>query len=79
MASAYSNTGNVYAAIASSEKSSASKQLELWREARNWHQRGFDIMKDLKDRGEFTSRDLGNIDDIAAEIAKCDAAIAKLE
>ncbi len=78
-ASTYSNTGSVYAAIASSEKPSVSKQLELWREARNWHQRGFDIMKDLKDRGEFTSQDYGTADDIAAEMAKCDAAIAKLE
>jgi non-specific serine/threonine protein kinase/serine/threonine-protein kinase len=78
-ASTYSNLGNVYASTASNEKSSASKQLELWREARDWHQRGFDIMKELKDRGEFTTRDLGNIDDIAAEIAQCEAAIARLE
>lgn len=78
-ASTYSNIGNVYAATASNEKSSASKQLELWREARGWHQRGFDIMKELKDRGEFTTRDLGNIDDIAAGIAQCEAEIAKLE
>jgi non-specific serine/threonine protein kinase/serine/threonine-protein kinase len=75
----YSNTGNVYAAIASGETSSVSRRLELWREARGWHQRGFDIMKGLKDRGEFASYDYGSVDDIAAEIAKCDAAIAKLE
>ncbi|HST22711.1 MAG TPA: tetratricopeptide repeat protein, partial [Blastocatellia bacterium] len=78
-ASTYSNIGSVYADMAASEKSSASKQLELWREARNWHQRGYDIMKDLKDRGEFASRDYDSADDIAAEIAKCDAAIARLD
>lgn len=79
MASTYSSVGNIYAATASNGKASAGKQLELWREARDWHRRGFDIMKELKERGEFASRDFGNIDDIAAEIAKCDTEIAKLE
>jgi serine/threonine protein kinase/Tfp pilus assembly protein PilF len=75
----YSNLGNVYATIASNDKSSAGRQIELWREARGWHQRGFDILKDLKDRGAWTSSDYGNADEAATEIAKCDAMIAKLE
>jgi Serine/threonine protein kinase len=79
LAFTYSNLGHVYATIASNDKSSASRQIELWREARNWHQRGFDILKDLKDRGAWTSSDYGNPDEVAAEIAKCDAAIARLE
>jgi len=36
-------------------------------------------LKDLKDRGAWTSRDYGGPDEVAAEIAKCDAALAKLE
>jgi serine/threonine protein kinase/tetratricopeptide (TPR) repeat protein len=79
MAVTYSNVGSVYQTIASSDKSSTGKQIELWREARGWHQRGFEILKDLKDRGAWTSRDYGGPDEVAAEIAKCDAALAKLE
>ncbi|HKP86647.1 MAG TPA: protein kinase [Blastocatellia bacterium] len=75
----YSELGSVHAALASNEKSSVSKQVESWREARGWHQRGFEIMKELKDRGEWASHDYGNPDEVAAEIAKCDAEIAKLE
>lgn len=79
VANSYSNFGSAYEAIASSEKASAAKQIELWREARGWHQRGFQIMKELQDRGEWTSQDYISPDEIAAEIAKCDAAIEKLE
>ncbi|MGA9772485.1 MAG: protein kinase [Blastocatellia bacterium] len=79
LAFAYSNFGKVYQAIASTDKSSASKRLELWREARGWHQRGFDILKDLKDRGAWTSSDYGNPEEAAAEVATCDAEIARLE
>jgi tetratricopeptide (TPR) repeat protein len=76
-ASTYSMLGDVHATLAAGERQ-ASRQADHWRAARDWYQRGYDILKALKDRGEFTSVDYGTPDEAAAKIAQCDAALAKL-
>ena len=57
----------------------AEEQLEHWRQAREWYQRSLSIWVDMRERGMLTAPESGTPDEIMAEIAKCDAAIAGLE
>jgi serine/threonine protein kinase len=79
VASTYANLGRSHAALASSEKAGPAKQLEHWRNARNWLQKGMEILIDLKERGAWASPSYGSPEELAGEIAVCDSAIAKLE
>ncbi|HEX5732783.1 MAG TPA: protein kinase [Blastocatellia bacterium] len=79
LASAYASFGRAHAALASGQRISEAKQLEHWREARNWTQKGKDIFTDLRDKGAWASPSYGSPEALAAEIAGYDAAIAKLE
>jgi len=73
LARTYSNIGNAYAAIAST--SSGTQRIQNWGEARANYQRGLDILLDMRTRGMLTTLGSGEPDTIAAEVAKCDAAL----
>jgi non-specific serine/threonine protein kinase/serine/threonine-protein kinase len=75
----YAYLGRVHVALAGSGKNVGAKQLEHWREGRDWLQKGMEILRDLKERGVWASPSYGNPEELAAEIASCDAAIARLE
>lgn len=79
LASTYAYLGRAHVALAGAGKNSEAKQLEHWREARDWLQKGMEILRDLKDRGVWASPTYGSPEELASEIAGCDAAIAKLE
>ena len=79
LASAYASLGRTYAALASVQGISEAKQLEHWREARNWTQKGKEILTDLRDKGAWASPSYGSPEAMAAELAGHDAAIARLE
>ncbi|MEK6300087.1 MAG: serine/threonine-protein kinase [Acidobacteriota bacterium] len=74
LARTYSNIGNAHAAIAS--KSTATQRIQNWREARANYQRGLDILLDMRTRGMLNTLESGEPDTIAAEVAKCDAALS---
>ena len=77
LAATYWMLGDIHATLVAGERQ-ASRQADHWRAARDWYQRGYDILKALKDRGEFASTDYGVPEEVAAKIAQCDAALAKL-
>ena len=79
LASTYAYLGRAHVALAGAGKNSGAKQLEHWREARDWLQKGMEILRDLKDRGVWASPTYGSPEELASEIAGCDAAISKLE
>ena len=79
LASTYASFGRAHAALASAQKSPAARQLEHWREGREWVQKGMSILTDLRDRGAWASPTYGSPEELAKEIAGYDAAIARLE
>lgn len=54
-------------------------RLAEWREARTWFQKSMDIWTSLKAGGRFTSVVYGSPEKVQREIARCDAALAKLK
>lgn len=70
--------GQGYAVLASDDKTSTQKRLAHWREARSWFQKSQEIYKALREAGKITGEDGARLDIVTEEIAKCDAAIARL-
>jgi len=52
--------------------------LADWREARSWFQKSQEIYKTFLDAGKLTGEDAARLDVVIEEIARCDAAIARL-
>jgi tetratricopeptide (TPR) repeat protein len=52
-----------------------SQSEDRWREARGWYQKSLDIYQDMKSKGTLNGTDAGKPDELAKEIAKCDAAL----
>ncbi|MEK6289610.1 MAG: serine/threonine-protein kinase [Acidobacteriota bacterium] len=73
LARSCSNLGNVYAILAS--KSPGNQRIENWREARSNYQKSLDILLDMRNRGTLPAVESGEPEKIAAEIARCDAAL----
>ena len=48
---------------------------DRWREARDSYQKGLDIYQDMKSKGTLGAADANKPDELAKEIAKCDAAL----
>ncbi len=56
-------------------KAEQSKQPSDWQQARQWFQRSLDELQELKKRGALPKKDESELDKIAREIAKCEAAL----
>lgn len=89
LAVSYSKLGELHSAIASDSKSTATKQIASWREARSWYQRSLDIVFDVREKGLLPASgiQLGammspsslKVENISNEIARCDGALARLQ
>ena len=77
LASSYSAIGYIHMTMAG-RKRQPSRQADHWRAARDGYQHSYDILKDLKERGEFASVEYGVPEEEAAKMAECDAALARL-
>jgi tetratricopeptide (TPR) repeat protein len=73
LAQLYLQLGASHAALAT--KAGASKQTEQWRAARDAYQKSLNIYQDMKSRGTLSGTDAAKPDEVASEIAKCDAAL----
>lgn len=67
----YMMLGDSYVALATSKKQ-ADKQSEYRKEAKNWYQQSYDILKTLKDEGQSTDREYGTPDELLEKIKQCD-------
>ncbi|MGZ5564712.1 MAG: protein kinase domain-containing protein [Chthoniobacterales bacterium] len=70
LAQLYSQLGASQAALA--EKG---REMEHWRAAKEAYQKSLDIYQDMKSKGTLSGTDDAKPDDLAREIAKCDAAL----
>lgn len=66
-------------ATAGDTRHNVAMRLAEWREARTWFQKSMDIWTSLKAGGKFTSVVYGSPEKVQREIARCDAALAKLK
>jgi eukaryotic-like serine/threonine-protein kinase len=78
IANVQAGLGKAHAALASDGRTAAARRLADWREARSWFQRSQKIYKAFRDAGGTTGEDGARLDVVVEEIAKCDAAIARL-
>jgi len=74
---AYEGLGNVSAELASVNKLQR-EQIGRWNEARSRYRQSLDIWRDLEKRNVLRTADAGKPDEVARKLARCDAALAKL-
>lgn len=72
----YEYLGKSFAALTSDKNSPV--YLTNLKQSREFFQKSFDIYKDFRDSGKTVGDEAAKVDEIAAEIAKCNEAIAKL-
>ena len=67
----------LYAQLGASQAALAEKgrQMEQWRAAKEAYQKSLDLYQDMKSKGKLTPADAKKLDELTAEIAKCDAAL----
>lgn len=71
----YSQLGKVNSLIAAKPGAGTEQQVAHWRESRSWYQKSLDIWQDMKSKATLNGADANKPDDVANEIAKCDAAL----
>ena len=64
--------------MAADDKAPAQTRLAHWREARSWFQKSQEILQGFRDAGKLVGEDSAKLDLVTQEIAKCDAAIARV-
>jgi len=79
LAQSYSKLGGVHVMLASPVTAPVGQRREHWRQARSWYQKSLDLWLDLRHRGTLNGPDADQPDRVTGEIARCDAALAKLQ
>jgi eukaryotic-like serine/threonine-protein kinase len=78
LAYAHSALAETYSRLAAHPSTPEPSKIASWREARSWYQKSLDIWLLLKQKAPLGKFDAAQPEKIAAEIASCDAALAKL-
>ena len=78
LASTYAGLGKGHAALAANHKTSVQQRLAHWREASSWFQKSLEIYRVFRDAGKLSGEEAAKVSVVTEEIAKCDAAIARL-
>jgi hypothetical protein len=71
----YRRVAAAYAALGASPKLGAAEQREHWQTARDLYARSLAVWQDMQKRGILTAEDRTKPQEIAREIARCDAAL----
>ena len=75
LAQLYEAMGSCNAKLAAKAGTSNVKQNEQWRAAKDAYQKSLDIYQDMKSKSTLSGADAGKPDELAKEIAKCDAVL----
>jgi eukaryotic-like serine/threonine-protein kinase len=76
-AQAYRYLGEAYAALAAATEGSTTQVTQLWTAARDMFQQSLGICEDMHNRGILAPPDTPQVDEVAREITRCDAALRK--
>ena len=74
----YYNLGQAHAAAGADAELPAGERLEHWRAARGRYEQGRYVFVEMRERGILSASDAGLPEELAAELAACDEAIAEL-
>ena len=74
----YADLGALDAKLAGTSSTSVSQRVGLWQQAREWYQKSLNAFRDIQKHGILTGVEPLKADQMAAEISRCDAALAKL-
>ena len=74
----YSYLGLLDAKQAGAPSIPANKRVELWQQAREWYQKSMNAFRNIQKHGILTGAEPLKADQMAAEVAHCDEALAKL-
>ncbi len=74
----YSYLGSLEAKQAGASSLPENKKAELWQQAREWYQKSLNAFRDIQKHGVLNGVEPLKADQMAAEIARCDEALAKL-
>jgi len=75
LALSYLQLGKYSAMLASKPGTFVIQQEERWHEAKNWYHKSFDIWRNLKSKGTLSRVEVDKPDEVARDIANCDAAL----
>jgi tetratricopeptide (TPR) repeat protein len=78
IADAYGAMGLAYSRLGAQPRISRTSKLTAWRQARVAYQKSLDKWLELKGHSALTAFSAGEPDRITSELAKCDAALARL-
>jgi serine/threonine protein kinase/tetratricopeptide (TPR) repeat protein len=73
----YSQLGKVHFLSAGKAGMSSDQQAVHWRAARDWYQKGLGIWQEMKSNTTLTGADASKPEEVAKDIARCDAALAR--
>jgi hypothetical protein len=72
------NLGHGYVALAIDDKTPLAQRLASWPAARSWFQKSHEILQVFRDAGKLAGDDSARLDGVNEGLAKCDAAVARL-
>jgi eukaryotic-like serine/threonine-protein kinase len=75
LAASYAQLGRSNVILASRTETPADQRMTYWREAKNWYEKSLAIYQELRNKGTLSGADAKKPDELAAEIATCDAAL----
>jgi len=76
---AYIRVAAIHAALGASANLSAAEKREHWRTAREMYARSLGVWQDMQTRGILTAEDAAKPEELARNIARCDASLRHLE
>lgn len=75
LAQLHAHLGKTHAATAATLPASDPHAREQWNAAKEVYRRSLDLYQDLKTKGKLSPADASKPDEIAREVAQCDAAL----
>jgi hypothetical protein len=75
----YERLGQTCARSAADEKRPAAQRISDWQEARDWYRKGAELFSSMHAQGTLMPADAAEPQQFAAEIQKCDGALAQLK
>jgi serine/threonine protein kinase len=78
LAGSQARLGELHAALAEKNRVALNRQVEFWQEARNWHQQSANLWAELRARQPLSQAENEDANKVAAALAKCEQALARL-
>jgi hypothetical protein len=75
----YMRTAGIHAVLGDVRSLGAAERKAHWQTARGFFRQSLAVWQDMQARGILTAEDATKPEDVAREVARCDAAIHKLE